>query len=80
MAFMSSDAAPASRAGLDQNNSGAGVDSLFLKVFSGEILTAFETSTVMKELHTIRTIGSGKSASFPVTGVADSSYHTDHSY
>ncbi len=76
MAFMSSDAAPASRAGLDQNNSGAGVDSLFLKVFSGEILTAFETSTVMKELHTIRTIGSGKSASFPVTGVADSSYHT----
>jgi hypothetical protein len=30
----------------------------------------------MKELHTIRTIGSGKSASFPVTGVADSAYHT----
>ena len=73
---MSSDSAPASRAGLDENNTGAGVDSLFLKVFSGEILTAFETATVMKSLHTIRTLKSGKSATFPVTGVADSAYHT----
>ena len=76
MAFMSSDTAPASRVGLDTNNTSAGVDSLFLKVFSGEILTAFETATVMKSLHTIRTLKSGKSASFPVTGIADSAYHT----
>ena len=76
MAFMSSDSAPASRVGLDTNDTSAGVDSLFLKVFSGEILTAFETATVMKSLHTIRTLSSGKSATFPVTGIADSSYHT----
>lgn len=76
MAFMSSDSAPASRVGLDASNTGAGVDSLFLKVFSGEILTAFETATVMKSLHTIRTLTSGKSATFPVTGIADSAYHT----
>lgn len=75
MAFMSGTDI-ASRAGIDQNVSGSSVDQLFLKVFSGEILTAFETATVMKELHTVRTISSGKSASFPVTGIADSSYHT----
>lgn len=75
MAFMSGTDI-ASRAGIDQNVSGSSVDQLFLKVFSGEILTAFETATVMKELHTVRTIASGKSASFPVTGIADSAYHT----
>lgn len=75
MAFMSGTDI-ASRAGIDQNVSGSSVDQLFLKVFSGEILTAFETATVMKELHTVRTISSGKSASFPVTGIADSAYHT----
>lgn len=76
MAFMSNDAAPASRVGVDANVSGSSVDQLFLKVFSGEILTAFETATVMKSLHTIRTLKSGKSATFPVTGIADSAYHT----
>ena len=52
------------------------VYDLFLKVFSGEILTTFEESAVMRELHTIRTISSGKSAQFPVTGVATAKYHT----
>ena len=75
MAFMSGTDI-ASRAGIDQNVANSPVDQLFLKVFSGEILTAFETATVMKELHTVRTISSGKSASFPVTGIADSAYHT----
>lgn len=66
---------PASRVG--QNlSSGTNMNELFLKVFSGEILTAFETATVMKGLHTIRTISSGKSASFPITGIADAKYHT----
>ena len=56
---------------------GAGdVSALFLKVFSGEILTTFEEMNVMKELHTIRTISSGKSAQFPVTGIATAQYHT----
>lgn len=66
----------ASRVGLDTNNSSAGNESLFLKVFSGEILTAFETATVMKPLHTVRTISSGKSAQFPITGIASAAYHS----
>jgi hypothetical protein len=49
---------------------------LFLKKFSGEILQTFEESNVFKALHTIRTIESGKSAQFPVTGIASASYHT----
>jgi len=56
---------------------GAGDDkALFLKVFSGEILTTFEEMNVMKDLHMVRTIQSGKTAQFPVTGIADAKYHT----
>ena len=59
-----------------QVNSAGDVDALFLKKFSGEILQTFEESNVFKPLHTVRTIESGKSAQFPVTGVASASYHT----
>ena len=51
-------------------------NALFLKVFSGEILTAFEETNVMKDLHMIRTISNGKSAQFPVSGIATAKYHT----
>ena len=56
----------------------AGTDNneLFLKKFSGEILQSFEESNIFKPLHTIRTIESGKSAQFPVTGIASANYHT----
>ena len=50
-------------------------NNLFLKVFAGEVLQTFETSAVMKPLHMIRTITSGKSAQFPVTGIASAKYH-----
>ena len=63
-----------SRAG--QINSTGDVDALFLKKFSGEILQTFEESNVFKPLHTVRTIENGKSAQFPVTGIASASYHT----
>jgi hypothetical protein len=49
--------------------------ALFLKKFAGEVLTSFTTSNVMKDLHTVRTISNGKSAQFPVTGIASSKYH-----
>ena len=61
---------------LGQVNASGAVDALFLKVFSGEILTTFEEFNVMKGLHTIRTIANGKSAQFPVTGIATANYHT----
>ena len=51
-------------------------NALFLKVFANEVLNAFEEANVMKELHTVRTISSGKSAQFPVTGIATAKYHT----
>ena len=51
-------------------------NALFLKVFGNEVLTAFEEANVMKELHTVRTISSGKSAQFPVLGTAEAKYHT----
>ena len=63
-----------SRVGLVEGNSDN--NELFLKKFSGEILQTFEESNVFKALHTIRTIESGKSAQFPVTGIATAAYHT----
>lgn len=59
-----------------QINSAGAVDALFLKKFAGEILTTFEENNVFKSLHTIRTIESGKSAQFPVTGIASANYYT----
>jgi hypothetical protein len=63
-----------SRVGLIEG--GSDNDALFLKKFSGEILQAFEESNIFKPLHTIRTIENGKSAQFPVTGIASAAYHT----
>ena len=68
--------ATVSRLGL-VDNSGTGFDALFLKVFSGEVLTAFARNNIFNEaLHSVRTITSGKSAQFPVTGTATAAYHT----
>ena len=61
---------------LGQVNATGDVNALFLKVFSGEILTTFEETNVMKDLHMVRTIQNGKSAQFPVTGIASAKYHT----
>ena len=67
--------ATVSRLGL-VNNSGTGVDALFLKVFSGEVLATFGRENHMMGMTTTRTISSGKSAQFPVTGTIASGYHT----
>ena len=68
--------ATVSRLGL-VNNSGTSYDALFLKVFSGEVLTAFTRNNIFNEaLHSVRTISSGKSAQFPVLGTATAAYHT----
>ena len=61
---------------LGQSMGAGDTDALFLKVFGNEVLAAFEEANVMKELHTIRTISSGKSAQFPVLGTATAKYHT----
>jgi hypothetical protein len=50
--------------------------ALFLKVFGGEVLTAFETELVLRDVTRLRAITSGKSASFPATFQASAAYHT----
>jgi len=59
-----------------QINQGGATDALFLKVFAGEVLTAFERMTATLDKHFIRTIDSGKSATFPVLGRSSAAYHT----
>lgn len=50
-------------------------DALWLKKFSGEVLTAFETMVKLRDRVRLRTIDSGKSAQFPATFKAKASYH-----
>ena len=61
---------------LGQQNQSGDVRALFLKLFAGEVLTAFEEKNIAMGLHRVRTISNGKSASFPMTGVATAEYHT----
>lgn len=52
------------------------VQALFMKVLAGEVITAFETSVILKGLTRQRQISSGKSASFPAVYKASAAYHT----
>lgn len=53
----------------------AAQQALFLKVFAGEVMTNFENQTKILDKHWVRTIASGKSASFPVVGTIAAAYH-----
>lgn len=56
---------------------GAGLtDELFLKIFSGEVMTIFESENVTKGRVMSRSIQHGKSTTFPVMGRASAFYHT----
>lgn len=57
-----------------QNLSAGERDALFMKMFSGEVLTAFARATTMMSRHMVRTIQHGKSASFPVMGRTQAKY------
>lgn len=61
---------------LGQVNAAGNDRELFLKLYAGEVLTAFEQKNVFMPLHRTRTITAGKSAQFPMTGVASAKYHT----
>lgn len=61
---------------LGQINAAGAADALFLKVFSGEVLAAFNRMTVMQDLIRCRTIKNGKSAQFPALGKATAKFHT----
>ncbi len=61
---------------IGQVNSSGTADALFLKVFSGEVLSTFQRENKMLGMTTVRTISNGKSAQFPVTGTVSANYHT----
>ena len=48
--------------------------ALFLKIFAGEVLTAFTRTSVMMDKQIVRTIPHGRSASFPVMGRTHAQY------
>lgn len=68
----------ASRAG--QADGSGDATALFLKVWSGEVLSAFRETNVAAPRFMVRTISSGKSAQFPATWKAVASYHTPGTY
>jgi hypothetical protein len=56
---------------------GAGAtDALFLKVWSGEVMTVFYDNCVMKDKTRVRNLSSGKSAQFPAIAGNVAAYHT----
>lgn len=61
---------------IGQINGAGSTTALFLKVFGGEVLSAFEEGNVVMDKHTIKQISSGKSAQFPATWKVSASYHT----
>lgn len=61
---------------LGQANLSGATDALFLKVFSGEVMTSFNANTVMAGLTRVRNITSGKSAQFAAIGRIGAEYHT----
>ncbi|MBP5855684.1 hypothetical protein KAJ83_01585 [Marivibrio halodurans] len=50
--------------------------NLFLKIFGGEVLTAFQEKVLTLDKHKVQNIESGKSAQFPKTWKAQAEYHT----
>jgi hypothetical protein len=68
--------ANANPASIGRVNASGSEDALFLKVFAGETITAFEQSSVTEGQEMVRSISSGKSATFPVMGRTSAAYHT----
>ncbi len=59
-----------------QINDTAPDTSLFLKVWSGEVLAAFAEKNVMMDKHIVRNIKSGVSAQFPAVWKSEAALHT----
>ncbi len=57
-------------------NAGGSEDALFLKVFAGEVITSFDRASKTAGADMVRSIASGKSATFPVMGRVAAAYHT----
>lgn len=67
--------ADASVSRIGQINSAGDAKALFMKVFAGEVLTAFKENCVTEDKHMVRNIQNGKSAQFPILGKISAEYH-----
>lgn len=61
--------------GFGQINSAGSTDAIFLKVFGGEAIAAFEEANVTVNRHMVKSIASGKSAAFPILWKVTAAYH-----
>lgn len=61
---------------LGQVNAAGDVNAMFLKLFGGEVFTAFEVNTVFRDKHYSRQISNGRSAAFPSVGTVAVQNHT----
>jgi hypothetical protein len=61
---------------LGQQDGAGSATALFLKVFAGEVLTAFAETNAFLPRHMVRSISSGSSAQFPATWKGTAAYHT----
>jgi hypothetical protein len=61
---------------IGDNNIAGTPTELFLKVFCGEVLSAFDETNVVMDKHFVRQIANGKSAQFPATWKVTGAYHT----
>lgn len=68
--------ADASVSRIGQINFSGDAKALFMKVFAGEVLTAFKENCVTEDKHMVRNIQNGKSAQFPILGKINAEYHT----
>ena len=76
MALSGSNSSPV-RFGAGQSSGPADTRALFLDVFGGEVLTAFDSSTIMLDKHNVKTVSGGqRSFRFPKTWKATAEYHT----
>lgn len=59
-----------------QINNAGDARALYLKVFAGEVLTAWHQENMALGMTRVRSITNGKSAQFPILGTTTSKYHT----
>lgn len=55
---------------------GADPRELMLDLFGGEVITAFETATILRDKHQTKSLAKGKSFKFPAIWKAGGGYHT----
>lgn len=61
---------------IGQVNSAGDPKALFLKMYAGEVITAFAEKNIAQSRTMVRNITAGRSAQFPVLGKGGAQYHT----